>query len=95
MSKKLNNTQLVYLLKGIRDLQAQQKELEEQITYMEDMVKAHMAEIGAEAIDTGVYRVSWKTFTQNRLDTSKLKAERNDIYQEFVKPVEYKRFQIS
>ena len=95
MSKKLNNAQLVVLLKGIRDLQAQQKELDEQITYMQDMVKAHMAEVGAEAIDTGVYRVSWKPYTQKRLDTNKLKVEQSEIYQRYVKPVEYKRFVIS
>ena len=95
MSNKLNNAQLVLLLKGIRDLQAQQKELDEQITYMQDMVKAHMTEVGTEAIDTGVYRVSWKTYTQNRLDTSKLKTERSDIYEQFSKTVECKRFLIS
>lgn len=95
MSSKLSNEQLVLTLKLIRDLKEQAKELDEQIETLQDSVKAHLLELGVESVNTGIYKVSWKPYIQNRLDTNKLKNEHGDLYQQYLKPVEVRRFLIS
>ena len=95
MSSKLSNEQLVLTLKLIRDLKEQAKELDEQIEFLQDSVKAHLTELGVESVNTGIYKVSWKPYIQNRLDTNKLKNEHGDLYQQYLKPVEVRRFLIS
>ena len=95
MKHILSNEQLVLRLKLIRDLKEQAKELEEQIESFEDEVKAHMTEMGVESLNTGVYKVTWKTYVTNRLDTSRLKVEHADLYKQYTKPVEARRFTIS
>lgn len=41
------------------------------------------------------YRVSWKNFEQNRLDTTKLKSERPDIYDVYCKKSSGRRFTVT
>jgi len=47
--------------------------------------------------EAGIYRdkkVVWKSFTTNRLDSKKLKAEKPDVYEEYIKESPSRRFDI-
>jgi predicted phage-related endonuclease len=43
----------------------------------------------------GDYRAEWKQFTQNRVDSKKLKAKFREIYAKVVKPKSYRKFAIN
>lgn len=46
----------------------------------------------AELAESGQYRVSWKPVSSQRLDEKRLKEERPEIYEEYRKVSEYRRF---
>lgn len=48
----------------------------------------------AEVAENSDYRVSWKSFSSNRLDEKRLKEERPEIYEEFKKQTTSRRFTV-
>lgn len=57
---------------------------------IEQELKLFMGE--AELAERGQYRVSWKPVSGQRLDEKRLKEERPEIYEEYRKVSEYRRF---
>ena len=73
-------------------LELQRRELEAQIEAIKDSVKAEMIARSTDEIHVGSYNVSWKSYTVHRFDTSSFKAEHSDLYSQYSKPTEAKRF---
>lgn len=48
----------------------------------------------AEVAENSDYRVSWRSFSSNRLDGKRLKEERPEIYEEFKKQTTSRRFMV-
>lgn len=59
---------------------------------IEQEVKLFMGE--HENAESDYFKVSWSNVESNRLDSSRLKKERPDIYQKFVKTISTRRMQI-
>lgn len=77
--------QFLYLKKSIKELEAQAKEIENQIKYeMKD------AEIGRAK----KFQTKWKTTVSGRVDTNLLKEKFPDIYQKVLKESRSRRFSI-
>lgn len=73
------------LLSLIERLETEKKQIEQVIKiYMDD----------AEVAMSDKYRVSWKTVQSSRIDTSRLKTERPEIYSEYCKISQSRRFTI-
>ena len=77
----------------ILDLKRMRKELDAEITSLEDNIKAVMGD--EEHLTAGVYKVSWKTFTSSRVDTTALKKELPDIAAHYTKQTTARRFSIN
>ena len=88
----MENNELVWRLKLIRQLELQQKELEEQIEALKDSVKAEMSAQNITSLNVGEYSVSWKSYIIHRFDATTFKAEHSDLYKKYYKAVEAKRF---
>ena len=88
----MENNELVWRLKLIRQLELQQKELEEQIEALKDSVKAEMSAQNITSLNVGEYSVSWKSYIIHRFDATTFKAEHSDLYEKYSKAVEAKRF---
>lgn len=64
-------------------LETEKKKIEQEIkVYMKD----------AEVAESDNFFVSWKNTISNRIDTVRLKAEMPEVYKNFVKPCESRRF---
>ena len=48
-----------------------------------------------ELLTAGAYKVSWKTFTSSRVDTTALKKSMPEIAQQFTKQTTSRRFAIN
>ncbi len=59
---------------------------------IEQELKLYLGE--AEVAENSDYRVSWKSFSSNRLDEKRLKEERPEIYEEFKKQTTSRRFMV-
>ena len=68
-------------------------ELEAEIAAVEDAIKAVMGD--AELLTAGAYKVSWKTFTSSRLDSTALKKALPEIAAKFTKTTTARRFSIN
>lgn len=71
------------LLELIESMGTEKRQIEQEL-------KLFMGE--AELAESGQYRVSWKPVSSQRLDEKRLKEERPEIYEEYRKVSEYRRF---
>lgn len=68
-------------------------ELKVQIESLQDEVKAYMTEQGIdEVIGENGEKATWRGVISNRFDSTAFKKDFLDIYKEYTKKTEYKRF---
>ena len=77
----------------LMELKRMKEELEAEIAAAEDAIKAVMGD--EELLTAGAYKVSWKTFTSSRVDTTALKKAMPEIAEQFTKQTKSRRFAIN
>jgi predicted phage-related endonuclease len=76
----------------IRELRRMAEELEAEITAIQDSIKDHMDAIGADELTGTDYKITWKTVTSSRLDSTALKKALPEIAERFTKTTSTRRF---
>ena len=89
----MSNPTLESIIHELLDLKRMREELDAEITALEDSIKAAMGD--EELLTAGVYKVSWKTFTSSRVDTTALKKALPEIAAQFTKQTTARRFSIN
>ena len=89
----MSNPTLESTIHEILDLKRMREELDAAIATLEDSIKAVMGD--EELLTAGAYKVSWKTFTSSRVDTTALKKALPDIAAQFTKQTTARRFSIN
>lgn len=79
-------------VKELRELRRMQEELAAEIEAIQDELKAHMDAHGMDTLLGFDWKVTWKSVTSNRLDTTALKKELPDIAARFMKQSTVRRF---
>ncbi|MCI8399209.1 MAG: hypothetical protein HFF90_07395 [Oscillibacter sp.] len=79
----------------LRQLEAQQKQLEEQAEAIRAELKAHLEQEGLEELRTKNFILRWKEIISSRLDGKALKAALPDVYGQFCRSSTSRRFTIS
>ena len=74
----------------LMELKRMKEELDSEIVQIEDEIKAVMG--NEELLVAGVYKVSWKSVTSSRLDSTALKKALPDIAERFMKSTTTRRF---
>ena len=77
----------------LMELKRMKEELEAEIAAAEDAIKAVMGD--EEILTAGAYKVSWKTFTSSRVETTALKKALPDVAAQFTKQTTGRRFSIN
>ena len=67
-------------------------ELETEKRLIEQELKLYLGE--AETAENAQYRVSWKAVNSSRLDEKRLKAEKPEVYQQYQKTIQSRRFTV-
>jgi len=67
-------------------------ELETEKRLIEQELKLYLGE--AEIAENEQYRVSWKSVSSNRIDEKRLKEEKPEVYKQYQKTVESRRFTV-
>ena len=80
-------------VKELMELKRMKEEIEAEIAAAEDAIKAVMGD--EELLTAGAYKVSWKTFTSSRVDTTALKKAMPEIAEQFTKQTKSRRFAIN
>ena len=82
-------------VKKLRELEAQQKELETTAEAIRAELKADMEEKGVDELQTKNFIVRWKEIVSNRIDSKALKAALPDVYGQFCKASVSRRFTVA
>ncbi|MBQ4569386.1 MAG: hypothetical protein IJA62_04970 [Ruminococcus sp.] len=70
-------------------------ELDAEITAIEDSIKAEMTARGAEEMTIGIFKVRWTKVVSSRFDTSAFKKTHADLYGQYSRQIESRRFSIA
>ena len=89
----MSNPNMEAKVKELMELKRMKEELEAEIAATEDAIKAVMGD--DELLLAGSYKVSWKTFTSSRLDSTALKKAMPEIAAQFTKQTITRRFSIN
>ena len=79
----------------IHALREQKAELQEQITALEDSVKAEMDAHGVRSLTVGKCTAKYTRYFSERFDSKAFKADHEDLYVEYTKAVPASRFTVS
>lgn len=82
-------------IRKLQEIEAQQKELETQAEAIRAEIKADMESKGVEEIQTKNFIIRWKEIMSNRLDGKALKEAFPDVYRQFVRQTQSRRFTIA
>ncbi len=72
-------------VKELRELKRMQDELNAEIEAVQDAIKAEMTVRGTDTLTGNDWKVTWKTVTSSRLDTTAIKKALPDLAQQFTK----------
>ena len=89
----MSNPNLESTIHELLELKRMREELEAEITTLEDAIKAAMGD--EELLTAGAYKVTWTTFTSNRLDTTALKKALPEVAARFMKTTTSRRFSVN
>jgi len=74
----------------LMELKRMKEELDSEIVQIEDEIKAVMG--NEELLVAGAYKISWKSVTSSRLDSTALKKALPEIAERFMKSTTTRRF---
>ena len=86
---------IVNRVRTLKELEAQQKEIEEQIEALKAEIKADMQRKNLEEQRAGNYTVRFTTVISNRFDGKAFKADHAKLYDQYMRATESRRFSIA
>lgn len=82
-------------VRELKELKAMAEELAQEITAIEDAIKAELTARNAEEMTVDVYKIRWKTVITKRFDSKAFKAAHEALYNQYTKQSESRRFSIA
>ena len=87
--------EIISKLNELSELRRMADELNAEIEAIQDAIKAHMTEADTDTITAGVFKVTWKPVTSTRIDTTALRKDLPEIWQEYGKTTTTRRFSVA
>lgn len=82
-------------VRELKELKAMLEEIEAEIATIEDEIKAEMTARNTEEMSVDVYKVRWTKVTSSRFDTSAFKKTHAELYSQYTKQTETRRFSVA
>ena len=89
----MSNPNLEAQIKERLELKRMREELDAEIAQQEDAIKSIMGD--EETLLAGAFKVSWKSFTSSRLDSTALKKALPEIAEQFTRQTTIRRLSIN
>lgn len=88
-------TELESKAREIRELRRMKEEVEEEITSLEDIIKAEMTARQVDDMIAGEYRIKWTPYQTSRFDSAAFKKDHQELVAAYTKVTESRRFIIN
>ena len=82
----MSNTEIQSKVNELRELRRMADELTAEIESIQDAIKAHMTAIDADTLTGADYKITWKTVTSSRFDSTAFKKAMPELAERFTKP---------
>ena len=82
-------------VRTLKELRAEIEALQAEATAIEDEIKADMLNKGVDEMQVDVYKLRYKTITSSRFDSKAFKETHSELYSQYCKPTEYRRFTVA
>lgn len=86
---------IIAKLHDLAELRRMADDINAEIEALQDVIKAHMEETATDTINAGQYKVTWKPVTSTRIDTTALRKDLPEVWQEYGKTTTTRRFNIT
>lgn len=91
----MSRTELTSKVRELKELQQMQDEIQDEITAIQDALKAEMAAQGIDEMTVDVFKIRWKAVVSSRFDTTASKKTHADLYSQYAKATESRRFTVA
>ena len=91
----MSKTKLQAMVDELVSLREMAAELADEITAIEDTLKANMQRQGVDTIGAGKHTVRWAVVKSSRFDSKAFRAAYPSIYEQYTKPTESRRFTVA
>lgn len=88
-------TELTAKIRELKELKQMQEDLSAEIETIQDTIKAEMTAREVDTLQVDVFKVTWKPVVSNRFDSTSFKATHADLYNQYTKKTESRRFTIA
>lgn len=82
-------------VRTLKELRAEIEALETEARSIEDELKADMLTKNVDEMQVDVFKIRYKTIKSNRFDSKAFKATHSELYSQYCKPTQYKKFTVA
>ena len=93
-TQTLSQNELIHKVQELKELKLMAEELAAEITGIEDAIKAEMTARDVAELIAGPFKVRWTPVVSQRFDSSAFKATHAELYKQYTKPVQTRRFSV-
>lgn len=91
----MSTMDLLAKVRSLKELEALISEAQAELDSIKDELKAEMTNRNTEELDVDVFKIRYKTVKSNRFDTTAFKSTHKDLYDQYVKQTESRRFTVA
>jgi len=91
----MSANELTSKVREMKELKAFAEQIADEIAAIEDLIKAEMTERNTEEMTVDVFKIRWTRMTSSRFDTTAFKKTHADLYDQYTKQTESRRFSIA
>lgn len=91
----MSTIDLLAKIRSLKELEALISEAQAELDSIKDELKAEMTNRNTEELDVDVFKIRYKTVKSNRFDTTAFKSTHKELYDQYVKQTESRRFTVA
>lgn len=91
----MSTNEMASKIRELKELQAMKDELDAEIAALQDTIKAEMTARNVNEMVVDVFKVRWMPVVSSRFDTTTFKKTHADLYGQYCKQVETRRFTVA
>lgn len=91
----MSTMDLLAKVRSLKELETLISEAQAELDSIKDELKAEMTNRNTEELDVDVFKIRYKTVKSNRFDTTAFKSTHKELYNQYVKQTESRRFTVA
>ncbi len=91
----MSTNELTKKIRELKELQALIEQAQAEAETIKDELKALMVDSGADEMTVDVFKIRYAVVKSSRFDTAAFKRSHADLYTQFTRPTETRRFSVA